>query len=58
VIYTVAISDEDLRVIGAALGELPYRLAQGVVERLKGQTDAIDAERARPPEPPDALCAK
>jgi hypothetical protein len=40
--YHLDISYADLRVIAAALRELPYRIAHPVIERLVAQTEAQD----------------
>lgn len=40
--YWLFIADDDLRTLGAALGELPYKHAAGVVARLTAQTQQAD----------------
>lgn len=50
--YTITISVEDLRVIAAALNELPYKHAAPVLGRLQNQVAVIDQKRAEADEPP------
>lgn len=43
--YSLRISHEDMRVIAAALQDLPYRIVAPVLARLQAQTDEQDAEQ-------------
>lgn len=54
-VYEVKLSAQTLRVIGAALQELPYKVANPVLLDLQGQITAAEkaAEPVTPP-PPEA----
>ncbi len=58
VIYTVAMSADDLRVIAAALQELPYKFAMPVLSRLDAQVQAIDKSREEAVKAPPPVAAE
>ncbi len=43
--YCLTLSEEDLRVIAAALNDLPYRLVAPVMDKLKAETERQDGFR-------------
>ncbi len=44
--YIIEVPEEHLLIIGAALNELPYRVAAPVVQGLQAQVTAQEKERA------------
>lgn len=42
-VYTVQLTDEQLRVVGAGLGEVPYKLAKPVIEAIQAQVNEQEA---------------
>lgn len=44
--YKIDLSLSDLRIIAAALQELPYRVAKPVLENMAAQTEVIDKAAA------------
>ncbi|WP_189524219.1 hypothetical protein [Mesorhizobium sp. M8A.F.Ca.ET.165.01.1.1] len=47
--HTLKLTDEQLGVVGAALAELPFKVAQPVMAVIQAQ---IDAQRAKPAKAP------
>lgn len=52
--YTISLSVEQLRIIAAALQELPYRVAKPVLDHMAAQTEAQDDQQAKAAVPPVA----
>lgn len=44
--YNITVSVDDLKLIAAALQELPYRLSQPLLVKLNEQTEQQDRDRA------------
>ncbi len=51
--YCLTLSEEDLRVIAAALNDLPYRLVAAVMDKLKAETKRLNGFRQPTPEVSD-----
>lgn len=53
---TLTLTDQQLQIIGAALSELPYRVAAPVIAEINRQIAAQQEEAASAP-PPGARCS-
>jgi hypothetical protein len=53
--YTITTTSENMRIIGGALAELPFRIAAPVISDLQRQVSEQDAARGAMPPAPEAF---
>lgn len=46
--HTIKLTDEQLGIVGAALAELPFKVAQPLMAAIQAQIDAAKAKEAKP----------